>query len=499
MIELRPYQREVIDQVDAATQRRLMLVAPTGSGKTVIAADIIGRADDQHVLFLAHRRELIRQTHGHLAMSDVPAGIILAGDPLDRMRRVQVASIQTLHSRCIRGDQDLPPASLVFVDECHHAPAQSFCAIIEKYPKAKIIGMTATPCRRDGRGLGSIFERLIECPQIPELIEQGYLVGTKVFAPTAPDLHGVHVRHGDYVEAELAERMDQARLVGDIVTHWLRLAERKKTVVFATSVAHSIHLKDEFNKAGVRAEHIDGRTPNDERDATLKRLFDGDLDVVCNCMVLTEGFDLPDLGCAVLARPTKSMGLYRQMVGRVIRPAPGKSHALILDHAGATILHGFVEDRVGWTLDPDERADNPAHRHRDQENLESSRGGLLTCSQCSAVRKPGKACPSCGFLPKRPGEYVIVRDGELARLDRGGTLHPQQYSPEQKHEFHAMLAHIAQERGYKAGWAAYKYKERFGHWPVSRYVIPIKPNAEVIAWERHCRIKYAKAMGAANG
>ena len=235
-IELRPYQREVIAQINAALERRIMLVAPTGSGKTVIASDLIHCAIDRHVLFLAHRRELIRQTRDHLAAFGVTAGIILAGESMDRMRGVQVASVQTLHSRCIRGSQDLPPANIVFVDEAHHCPARSYRTIIERYPAAKIIGMTATPCRRDGHGLGGIFERMVECPQISDLIKLGYLVPTKVFAPSKPDLSGVHTRHGDYVEAELADRMDRAELIGDIVSHWHRLAEHRKTVVFATSV-----------------------------------------------------------------------------------------------------------------------------------------------------------------------------------------------------------------------------------------------------------------------
>ena len=160
--------------------------------------------------------------------------------------------------------------------------------------------------------LGNIFNALIECPQVQELIDLGHLVRTKVFAPSKPNLKGVTVRQGDYAEGELADRMDRAELVGDIVTHWHRLADRRKTVVFATSVAHSIHLRDEFLKSGVRAEHIDGSTPKDERDEILNRLSTGEIEIVINCMVLTEGFDCPDIGCIVLARPTKSMGLFRQ-------------------------------------------------------------------------------------------------------------------------------------------------------------------------------------------
>jgi DNA repair protein RadD len=147
-------------------------------------------------------------------------------------------------------------------------------------------------------------------------------------------------RLGDYVEIDLAKAVDKPQLVGDIVSHWHRLAERRKTVVFATSVAHSIHLCEEFAKSGVKVEHIDGKTPKDERDEILKRLSRGEIEVVTNCMVLTEGWDQPDVACCVLARPTKSMGLYRQMAGRIIRPAPGKNHALILDHAGAVFRSG---------------------------------------------------------------------------------------------------------------------------------------------------------------
>jgi superfamily II DNA or RNA helicase len=162
----------------------------------------------------------------------------------------------------------------------------------------------------------------------------------------------------------LAERVDRAELVGDIVSHWHRLADRRKTVVFATNVAHSIHLAEEFAKSGTKAAHIDGSTPKDERDQILQRLSGGEIEIVVNCMVLTEGWDQPDVGCIVLARPTKSMGLYRQMVGRGLRPFAGKDHCLVLDHAGATLHHGFVEDPVRWFLAEDKRVESPAQIER---------------------------------------------------------------------------------------------------------------------------------------
>ncbi len=199
---------------------------------------------------------------------------------------------------------------------------------------------------------------------------------TRVYAPVTPDLKGVHTRLGDYVENQLADRMDRPKLVGDIVTHWHKFGERRRTVAFAVSVQHSIHIRDEFVKSGVRCEHIDGTTPKPERDASLARLASGEIEVVTNCMVLTEGWDMPEVGCCILARPTSKMGLYRQMIGRVLRPAEGKRDAIVLDHSGAVFRHGFVEDRVEWTLDPDHLAKNQAHAEPEQHRARIALVGM---------------------------------------------------------------------------------------------------------------------------
>ncbi len=335
-----------------------LYVAPTGSGKTVCLAEVIRRAADKHVLVFLHRREIVFQIRDKLADFGITAGLILAGEPMNQMARVQIASVQTLSARCVRGSRDLPHADIVAIDEAHHVAARTYRQILDRYPDARMLDLTATPCRRDGRGLGSAFDLMIEAPQIDALIKLGHLVGTKVFAPpSTPNLKGVHTRHGDYVESELAKRVDRPELVGDIVVHKLRHALGLKTIVFASSVGHSRHIEDEMRAAGIRVAHIDGSTPKGERDEVLAQLARGEIEVVTNCMVLTEGFDLPDVGCIILARPTKSPGLFRQMIGRGLRPAQDKPHCVVLDHAGATFQHGLVEEPVIWTLQEDKKAE----------------------------------------------------------------------------------------------------------------------------------------------
>jgi DNA repair protein RadD len=217
---LRDYQTDVVkalEQTVAQGVRKILMVAPTGAGKTVIASAII-RNSTRRVLVVAHRREIVNQTSDKLTAFDVQHGIIQAGDEdkLRPMAAVQVASIQTLHARAIRSaSMQMPLADLLIIDEAHHACAATYRAVLKAYPDIIVLGLTATPCRGDGRGLGGIFSTLIECPQIPELIESGYLVRTRVYAPVDPDLRGVQTRQGDYVESQLAARMDREKLVGE--------------------------------------------------------------------------------------------------------------------------------------------------------------------------------------------------------------------------------------------------------------------------------------------
>jgi superfamily II DNA or RNA helicase len=288
--------------------------------------------------------------------------------------------------------------------------------------------------------------------------------------------------------------MDRAKLIGDIVTHWHKLGERRKTVCFAVSVAHSIHLRDEFIRLGVRAEHIDGSTPKPERDAILARLASGETELVTNCMVLTEGWDMPEVGCCILARPTKKMGLYRQMIGRVLRPAEGKRDAIVLDHSGAVFRHGLPEDRVAWKLDPDHRAESPEHQKR---GYGEHGGGLIECSQCSALRLGGQPCPACGFMPRRPAEYIRIQDGDLALVENR-TTKPQVYDRDTKRRWYAEFTAIARQLGKNPGWPYHLYLAKFNEKPDWNWRgLESPPTQEVRSYVRSRQIAYAKRQGAA--
>jgi superfamily II DNA or RNA helicase len=505
MITLHAYQQDVVAEFErkvAEGIRRIIIVAPTGAGKTIIAAEIIKRATAQHrkILFLAHRDELLVQPRDKLkSFFDIVAGIIKAGRNKDLrpLSLVQVAGVQTLYWRCIRTDRmPLPEADYLFVDEAHHVRAVTYQKIIEKYPNAIIIGLTATPCRGDGRGLGNVFEAMIECPQIPELIKLEVLVPMKIFAPPPPDLRGVRVMStGDYNTDDLSEKM--APLVGDFVEHWLRHAQRRRTVVFAVDVKHSVDIVNELIKSGVRAEHVDGDTPQDEREAILGRLASGETEVVSNCMILTEGFDLPDIGCIALVRPTRSLGLFRQMIGRGLRTATGKENIIILDHGGGVHRHGRPDDVIEWTLETDKRATNKTHEAR------VAKGGsdpFCECKACGHLRMKRMACDNCGYEPKPPARAIEYIDVDLVELGKP-TVQP---SDAERRIFYAELRGFQQTARKKDGspyhpkWAACQYKDKHKTWPPRSWDDhpPVPPTDVTRRWIKSRQIAWARRNSA---
>jgi DNA repair protein RadD len=495
MIEDRPYQNRVVSAIyDAFNkgQRRVLVPLPTGAGKTIVASRVISDCvrKEQPVLFLAHREELVVQPAEKLADNGIGTGYIKAGLPPNPEALVQVGSVQTMEARCIRSRRlDLPPARLIVVDEAHHIVAETWRAIVNSYPDALVLGLSATPCRSDGRGLGDDFDVMIDAPQVQELIDGGYLVGCTILAPYQPDMTGAKTACGDYLPGENDRRMNQPKLIGDIGQHYFKYAADRPTIIYASSVSHSVNIRDELRRLGVVAEHIDGNTDADERRRILAGFKSRTVDVVSNYGVLTEGFDMPDIGCIVLARPTKSLGLFRQMVGRGLRAASGKKDCLILDHSGAVFKHGRPEDYIEWTLEPEGRAINRTHASRGT----ASNPKLVNCPECPSVRLEGQKCSACGWQPRTKSQAVAVKDGELVRVERNGTQKPENWTQDERDQFHGELQWYCGERGHKPGWVAHKYFARLKVWPPKRrFVAPCPPRPETLSWIKSDIIRNAK-------
>ena len=412
MITLRDYQVKAINELRsqfAAGSKRVLLVAPTGAGKTTIASEIIrsAAARGRRVCFLAHRVELINQASARLTQFGIDHGIIRADDPRrDDSALVQVASIQTLTRR----KQD--KFNLIIVDEAHRTLADSYSRFLEAQEGASVIGLTATPCRVDGKGLGEAYNAIVETCSIQSLVEQKVLVPAKVFGcREIAGIENVSTVGGDYNRGQLGELMSQQKLTGDVVSQWLKHAEGLKTVVFAVNVNHSIALRDRFRAADVAAEHIDGTTPDLQRAEILRKLRAGEIDVVTNCSILTEGWDLPDLGCVQIARPTKSLALYLQMIGRGLRSAPGKQQALVLDHGACFQRFGHPLDDRQWGLES-------SKRHGQSKTTERLQG--WQCKACWFVNDPDSdECEDCGVkrVLEKPKEIKESKD-ELVLLEQ---------------------------------------------------------------------------------
>jgi superfamily II DNA or RNA helicase len=401
---------------------------------------------------------------------------------------VQVASIQTIWQRCVqKNSRALPDCDLLVIDECHRSLSRTYRELIDIFGGVTL-GLTATPCRGDGTGLGHIYEDMVQVSTVAELTEQGHLVPARYYAPSVPDLEGVKVRMGDYIESDLEGRMDRAILIGDLVENWARIAKDRQTVVFTTGVRHSIHIMERFIEAGVMAEHIDGKTPKYKRDQILKDFTEGKIQLISNCMVLTEGWDCPSCDCLVLARPTKSIGLYLQMAGRTLRPHPGKEDCLIIDHSGAVYEHGFVDDPIVWDLNESGKVQDKISQSRKKKPI--------TCPSCNAVYSGQGFCPECGHVPETQPKVLDTHEGDLVEVTAVG-YESHEYTYGDKMWWFAGLEYYRIEKGYKPGWAKHAFNEKFGHWP-SRIIVacqPVPPGIEIKGFIRHKQIRYSKSRG----
>ena len=435
MIQLRPYQQGIVDAVRKAYRegkRAPLVCLSTGGGKTTIFSYVTQGAvgKGRCVWLLCHRAELVRQIAGTLARFEcdhqvIAPGPIIRQAQVDQFRqhgrtyikpgsRAWVASVQTLVKRLADIPADQHP-DIIVCDEAHHLTEVSMWGqIVAAFPKALLLPVTATPCRLDGKGLGQgcggFADDIILGPSMRELIAGGYLSPYRIFAPpTALDLTGVRTRMGDFAKNELAQAMDKATITGDAVEHYRRHADGRRAIAFCVSVLHAEHVAAEFRQAGIAAEFLDGSLDAGERDARIRRFERGETLVLSSCDIVSEGFDLPAIEAAILLRPTKSLALYLQQVGRALRPFPGKPYAVILDHVGAVAAHGLPDEDREWTLDgvlrkprkPNEATDDPP----------------VTCPQCYAVHDPQPQCPVCGHQYPAPERAAPkADDGQLVEI-----------------------------------------------------------------------------------
>jgi superfamily II DNA or RNA helicase len=499
--ELRPYQVEGIaklryalsskDPRTGARYRRPVLQIPTGGGKTLIAATIIRSAiakrqagEGAVVVFCCPRLSLINQTvEAFVAEGITDIGVIQANHPLTNPRAsVQVASRQTLQRR------SLPETGFVIVDECHDGP-DFYRQWVAERPDLIFIGLSATPWTK---GLGNIFDCLIQIVSTAELIEQGYLCPFRVLAPQEAerkaDLSKVGDVAGEYNQGQLSDAMSTDYLVADVVKTWLERGEDRPTFCFCVDRAHARHLEERFAKNGVSVAYIDANTPVMEREEIGRRFHAGDVKVVCNVGVLTTGIDW-DVRCLILARPTKSEMLYVQMIGRALRTAPGKDHALILDHSTTTERLGLVTD-----IDHD-RLDDGKPRSKSEGQPEMRLP--VSCPECSHLRPANMSpCPVCGHIPRPKRKDYTTLDGELVEVRPDKT---RVEGLAEKRSFYGQLKAIGLERGRQPGWAAHNYREKFGCWPEPgvKYVEPQEPSQAVRNWVRSRQIAFAKGRARA--
>jgi len=455
-MEQRKYQTEAIQNCRNSFgqgTKAALLVMPTGAGKTVVFSQITQSAVDKNnnVLILVHRRELIKQASEKLAAINVDHGIIAAKfKPKDSP--IQIASVQTLVRRL---DTTKFKPSLIIIDEAHHAVAGSWSKIINHYSDAILLGVTATPCRLDGRGLKEFFDDLIIGPTIPELVDLGYLSPHRVYAAPKPVvLDGLRTLAGDFAKDDLALRMNEYTIKGDIIEHWRKYASTLPTIVFCVNIEHAEAVAEKFNESNIKADIITGEMKTDDRDQVINDLSNGSTQVLVSVDVVSEGFDLPQVSCAILLRPTKSEGLYMQQVGRILRPQKDKV-AIVLDHVNNTREHGFVDDVRHWSLDA------KAKSKRDNQKAPS----VTVCENCFATYRPQRACPQCGFVKEKAIRKINYEEAELIELKREEVRLNAEEKTQRNSEYRNaqtlqdFLA-IAERRGYKKGWAYFAFKNK---------------------------------------
>ena len=403
-MKLRAYQQEALKEIKDALssgKKAPLLVLPTGAGKTIVFTELSKYLIKQNkkVLILVHRRELVKQACQKLDEMNTKYGVIAPSYPSVN-NSLQVASVYTL-SRRMHNLKFIP--DYIIFDEAHHVAAKTWSDVVNHYKKSIRIGVTATPTRLDGKSLKDYFDVLINGPDVIDLVNKGYLCKHKVYAsPYKLDFSNLKLKRNDYLKKDIANLVKDKVITGNAVSHYKKYLLNKPTVVFCVDIPHAQTILERFLSEGIKAALLTGDTVQNERDTILDDLKNNIIHVVVSIDVISEGTDLPCVEGAILLRPTNSESLYRQQVGRILRPGKNKT-AIVLDHVNNTITHGFVDERREWKLE-----EEITYGSKRKKPL------VRTCQKCNHVFQFAKSCPECGFeLSKKE---LIEIEGELQEL-----------------------------------------------------------------------------------
>ncbi len=442
---LRPYQVDLENRVRQAYKegcRSPCIVLPCGGGKSVIIADIARQttAKGNRVLFLVHRRELCDQIRSTFTWWGV------------NMRLCDIMMVQTAARRLSK----LPRPQLIITDENHHCLANTYRKIYEYFPECRRVGVTATPVRLNGDGLGDVNDRLIIGVSAKWLIENHCLAPYDYYAPSLVDLSEVKMNRGEFETSSVEKLMLKKAVFGNVIEYYKKLAGGRQAICYCTSIRHSIETAAAFRAAGIEAEHIDGGTPRAERDEIVRKFKEGALDILCNVDLISEGFDVPDCECAILLRPTQSLTLYIQQAMRCMRYRPDK-RAVIIDHVGNYARHGLPDDDREWTLDK-------KPKRKKGEKSQPVENAVTQCPECFLTfhtrdesGEVVKSCPYCGAeLPVKERKEIKQEEAVLEKIE-GFRI---DYSDPDSCKSYKELLLYAKKHGYKPGWAYYQAKKR---------------------------------------